>query len=106
MDIKVGPDSSDPSIYRVRSDIRVTKNRRKKRIPTPVNVIIWAMEVLGRRKRGVSIEKIRNLVKTHFILPYKDQEVDKKIQMTVMFAVDFGIIEETNHLFFLKFPNH
>lgn len=95
-------ESSISTIFRVRTDFKVSKEKWQKRTPTPVNVIIWAMEVLGKRTRGVPIHKIRSLIKKHFVLPCRKSDVDKKIDMTVMFAVYFGILEKANNLFFLK----
>lgn len=97
-----GSASSISTVFRVRTDFKVAKDRGQKRAPTPVNVIVWAMEVLGKRTRGVPIQKIRSLVKKHFILPCRKQDIDKKIDMTVMFAVYFGILERSKNLFYLK----
>lgn len=95
-------ESSISTIFHVRTDFKVSKEKGQKRAPTPVNVIIWAMEILGKRTRGVPIHKIRSLIKKHFVLPCRKSDVDKKIDMTVMFAVYFGILEKANNLFYLK----
>lgn len=102
--------STISTIFRVRTDFKVSKDQKGsdglKRAPTPVNVIIWAMEILGKRTRGVPIEKIRSLVKKHFVLPCRKRDIDKKIDMTVMFAVYFGILEHSKSMYFLKCPVH
>lgn len=97
-------ESSASTVFRVKTDLKISKDRTKKRTPTPVNVIIWAMEILGQRVRGVPIDKIRQLVKKHFVLPCRDQDIDKKIDMTVMFAVYFGILEQAQNLYYLRKP--
>lgn len=95
-------ESSTSTVYRMRSDYRISKNRLEKRSPTPVNVIIWAVEILGQRTQGVPVEKIRSLIKQHFILPCKSQDIDKRIDMAIWFAINFGILEQSENLFYLK----
>lgn len=97
--------SSISTVFRVRTDFKVSKDRGQKRAPTPVNVIIWAMEILGKRTRGVPIHKIRSLIKKHFIIPCRKRDVDKKIDTACMFAVYFGILEQSNDKYYLKRAN-
>lgn len=94
--------ASSSSVFLVKTDIKISKEKRLKQYPSPVNVIVWAMEILGKRSKGVPLSKIRSLIKKHFVLPCKKIDVDKKIEMTVMFAVYFGILEQANGLFYLK----
>ena len=108
------PDLPIPTVLRIRSDcgpcnckpISKAKDReqKQKKQQRPVNVIIWAMKLLGNGTQGVRIDKIRTLIKKHFHLPCKKKDIDKKIDMTVMLAVDFGILEKCKSLFFLKCP--
>lgn len=97
--------SSISTVFRVRTDFKVSKDRGHKRAPTPVNVIIWAMEILGKRTKGVPIKKIRALIKKHFIIPCRRRDVDKKIDTACMFAVYFGILEQSNDMYYLKRVN-
>lgn len=108
------PDLPTSTVLRIRSDcgpcnckpISKAKDRRQKwkKQQRPVNVIIWAMKVLGNGTQGVRIDKIRTLIRKHFHLPCKKKDIDRRIEMTVMLAVDFGILEKCNSLFFLKCP--
>lgn len=103
--ISTKSDSSISTVFRVRTDFKISRDRRKQLNPTPVNVIIWAMEILGKCKYGVPIQKIRSLIKNNFILPCKKKDVDKKIDLAVMFAVNFGILNKSENLYYLKNPN-
>lgn len=93
---------STSTIFRVRTNFRISKIRNQSKGPTPVNVIIWAMEMLGGRKRGVPVNKIRSLIKKHFLIPCRKQDVDKKIDTALMLAVYFGILKKSDNLYILK----
>lgn len=94
--------ASVSTIFRVKTDFKVSKDRGRRNAPSPVNVIIWAMEVLGKRTRGVPKQRIKSLIKDHFILPGRPNDADKKIDMAVMFAVYFGILERCNNKYYLR----
>lgn len=80
----------------------LSKKDVKGRINTPVNAIIRAMEILNGRNRGVPIEKIRTFLQENYEIPCKPEDVDKKINMTVKFAVYFGILEKRHGLYYLR----
>lgn len=94
--------SSSMSVYRVRIDFGIHKKKGQKQYPSPVNVIIWAMNILGKQGQGVPIYKIRSLIKKHFVLPCGKNEINKKINTTVMFGVHFGVLRYEKNLFYLN----
>lgn len=94
--------SSSMSVFRVRVDFGIHKKKGQKQYPSPVNVIIWAMNILGKQGQGVPIYKIRSLIKKHFVLPCRRNKINKKINTTVMFAVYFGVLRFENNLFYLN----
>lgn len=100
-------DRSKSSIFRVRKNFKASKEGKRKLPPTPINVIIWTMETLGGRSRGVPIHKIRSFVKEHFVVACngKRKDVDNKIDTAVMFAVYFGILEQSDNTFILRNSN-
>lgn len=99
-------ESSTSTVFRVRADCKISKSQRhNKCAPTPVNVIIWAMEILGKRTRGVALRNIQSLIKKHFILPCRNRDVDRKIETACMFAEYFGILENSNDMYYLKRHN-
>lgn len=95
-------ESSISTVFHVRTNFKVSKDHGRKQNPTPVNVVIWAMEILGKRTRGVPIQRIRSFIKKHFTLPCRKQDVDKRIDLTVLFALEFGVLEKRNNLYYLK----
>lgn len=82
------------------------KKGPKSRRNTPVNAVIWAMETLNGRNRGVPIEKLRTFIEKNFEIPCERSDVKKKINTTVMFAVSSGILEKRHGLYYLKTPKY
>lgn len=82
------------------------KKGLKGRRNTPVNAVIWAMESLNGRIRGVAIEKLRTFIEKNFEIPCERSDVLKKINTTIMFAVSSGILEKRHGLYYLRTPKH
>lgn len=78
------------------------KKGLKSRRNTPVNAVIWAMETLNGRNRGVTIEKLRTFIEKNFEIPCQRSDVINKINTTVMFAVSSGLLEKRHGLYYLR----
>lgn len=79
-----------------------SKKEPKSSRNTPVNAVIWAMETLNGRHRGVPFEKLSTFIEKNFEIPCKRNDVNKKINTTLMFAVSSGILEKRHGLYYLK----
>lgn len=82
------------------------KKGLKSRRNTPVNAVIWAMESLNGRNRGVPIEKLRTFIEKNFEIPCDRSDIIKKINTTIMFAVSSGILEKRHGLYYLRTPKY
>lgn len=80
------------------------KELKTRRRNTPVNVVIWAMRALNGRNRGVPIEKLSTFIEKNFEIPCERCDINKKIHMTVMFAVTSGILQKCHGLYYLRSP--
>lgn len=91
------------SIFQIRSDFGISKSKLPKlKSPTPINVIIWAMEVLGGGRTGVAVRDLRNLIKRHFILPCRKEHYDKRIDDALVAAMSFGVIILRENMYYSK----
>lgn len=87
--------SSIATVYQVREDFKHAKRRNQKLSPTPVNVIIWAMQMLGGPQKRVPMNQLQTYIKKNFTLPCPTKDVNRKIKLAVRYLIYFGVIDET-----------